>query len=145
MRRILILFLFGVLLNFSTAAQNLSAEIQELRDSYIEALKNSDTKAILKIYANDAMVHHIDGSILEGSKEIGDFYDSFFESSKATIDFNNVSTDRLAKDLVFYHDEVYLNIEGEDMRKIEVINIAEKRNGQWRVTKSYRWPMPQKQ
>ncbi|MDX1543850.1 MAG: nuclear transport factor 2 family protein [Christiangramia sp.] len=141
----LILFTFGmVLMMAGTHAQSFSKDLQQLRQSYIEALQNSDTDKILQVYSKDAAIHHIDGSMLNGSKEIGDFYNEFFKNSKATIAFENISEDKLAKDLVFYHDKVFLDIEGEDAtRNIEVVNIAKKINGKWRVIKSYRWPMPQ--
>lgn len=137
-------FIIGfVLAIYSANAQGFSKDLHQLRQDYIEALKNSDTDKILKIYAKDAAVHHIDGSMLNGSEQIGDFYDEFFENSKASIRFENVSEDKIGKDLVFYHDKVFLNIEGEaDTRNIEVVNIAKKLNGKWRVIKSYRWPMP---
>ena len=141
----LILFTFGMVLMMAGAhAQSFSKDLQQLRQSYIEALQNSDTDKILQVYSKDAAIHHIDGSMLNGSKEIGDFYNEFFKNSKATIAFENISEDKLAKDLVFYHDKVFLDIEGEDAtRNIEVVNIAKKINGKWRVIKSYRWPMPQ--
>lgn len=138
-------FIIGFVLAIcSTNAQGFSKDLQQLRQDYIEALKNSDTNKILEIYAKDADVHHIDGSMLNGSEQIRGFYDEFFENSKATIKFENVSEDKIGKDLVFYHDKVFLKIEGEaDTRKIEVVNIAKKINGKWRVIKSYRWPMPE--
>lgn len=142
MKKFLLPFLTCLILNFSLNAQSYESALAELRENYVEALANSDTKAILEIYSKDAVVHHIDGSMLSGSREIGDFYDDFFENSKATIRFKNISEDELARDLVFYHDEVYLQIEGEEPRDIEVVNVAEKKNGEWRVIKSYRWPMP---
>lgn len=122
-------------------AQSASSEIQDLRDNYFKALKTSNTKGILKVYSDDAAIHHVDGTMLNGTKEIKGFYDEFFDNSKASISFKNISQDELAKDLVFYHDNVYLNIEGEDeTQNIEVVNIAKKINGKWRVIKSYRWP-----
>ncbi|TBW28916.1 nuclear transport factor 2 family protein [Gramella sp. KN1008] len=141
----LILFTFGlVLIMAGSNAQSFSKDLQQLRQNYIEALKNSDTEKILQVYSKDAAIHHIDGTMLNGSKEIGDFYNEFFKNSKATIAFENISEDKLAKDLVFYHDKVFLDIQGEDAtRNIEVINIAKKINEKWRVIKSYRWPMPE--
>lgn len=140
-----ILFIFGfILITNSVCSQSANKDLQQLRDSYIKALKNSDTKGILKIYSDDASIHHIDGNIYNGAQEIKSFYDEFFANSKASIEFENVSEDQLAKDLFFYHDKVFLNIEGEDeTRNIEVVNIAKKINGKWRVTKSYRWPAPE--
>ncbi|MCM8570697.1 nuclear transport factor 2 family protein [Gramella jeungdoensis] len=141
----LILFTFGLVLIMAGAnAQSFSKDLQQLRQNYIQALKNSDTEKILQVYSKDAAIHHIDGTMLNGSKEIGDFYNEFFKNSKATIAFENISEDKLAKDLVFYHDKVFLDIEGEDVtRNIEVVNIAKKADGKWRVIKSYRWPMPE--
>lgn len=140
-----ILCIFGfILITSSLCSQSANKDLQQLRDSYITALKNSDTEGILKVYSDDASIHHIDGSLLNGAQEIKSFYDQFFENSKASIEFENVSEDRLAKDLFFYHDKVFLDIQGEDERRnIEVVNIAKKINGKWRVIKSYRWPMPE--
>ena len=139
----LILFAIGfALILVSSNAQTFSKDLQQLRQSYIEALKNSDTNKILEIYAKDAPIHHIDGAMLNGRKQIGDFYNEFFKEPKASIAFENVSEDKIGKDLVFYHDKVFLDIEGEGTtRNIEVVNIAKKINGKWRVIKSYRWPI----
>lgn len=124
----LILVTFGLLLIMGNSnAQPFSKDLQQLRQNYIEALKNSNTEKILEVYSNDAIVHHVDGTLLHGSKEIGDFYNEFFRNSKASIAFENISEDKLADDLVFYHDKVFLDIEGEDAtRKIEVVNIAKR-------------------
>lgn len=144
MKKLALFIFIWFLIMAGSNAQSYTKDLQELRQDYVEALKNSDTEKILQVYSKDAAVHHIDGTMLNGSKEIGDFYNEFFNTSKATIAFENISEERLAKDLVFYHDKVFLNIEGEDAtRNIEVINIAKKVNGKWRVIKSYRWPMPE--
>lgn len=144
MKKLALLTIGFMLIILSSNAQSFSKDLQQLRQNYIDALKNSDTEKILEVYSRDAAIHHIDGTMLNGSKQIGDFYNEFFKSSKATIAFENISEDKLAKDMVFYHDKVFLDIEGEDStRNIEVINIAKRINGKWRVIKSYRWPMPE--
>ncbi|MBT8319089.1 MAG: nuclear transport factor 2 family protein [Gramella sp.] len=144
MKNFFLLSLSVILINVSALAQTGSSDIQDIRDAYIEALKNSDTPGILKIYSDDVVIHHIDGTMLDGASEVGSFYDQFFEENKATISFENVSEDEIADNIMFYHDKVFLQMEGEDkIRNIEVVNIAEKVDGNWRVIKSYRWPMPE--
>lgn len=139
------LFLICVSVIFFNAvgfAQAEMSSIQDIRDAYIKAVKNSDTSGILKVYTDDVVIHHVDGTMLDGSGEVGPFYDQFFEENKATISFENISEDKLADDLIFYHDKVFLKLEGEDeIRNIEVVNIAQKKDGKWRVIKSYRWPI----
>ncbi|SDR89819.1 nuclear transport factor 2 family protein [Gramella sp. MAR_2010_147] len=142
--RNLILIVFSMVFVTSTfLAQSSNQDLNNLRESYIKALKNSDTNAILKVYSKDATIHHVDGTMLTGAKEIKAFYDEFFKSSKASIQFENISEDELTQDVMFYHDKVFLRIEGEEeIRNIEVVNIAKKLDGKWRVIKSYRWPKP---
>lgn len=143
MKRV-VLMVFGLLFFSSTFyGQTVYKSLQDLRDAYIEGFKNSDTEAILKVYSNDASVHNIDGTLLNGEDEIRDFYNGFFKDSKGTVEFKNMSEDQLSDDIFFYHDKVFLNIEGEDnTQDIEVVNIAKRTNGRWRVIKSYRWPKP---
>ena len=143
MKKILIM-VFGVMIFTSTTyGQTVYKSLQDLRDAYIEGFKNSDTEAILKVYSDDASVHNLDGTLLSGSDEIRDFYNGFFEESEGTIEFKNISEDQLSDDIFFYHDKVFLNIEGDDnTQDIEVVNIAKRTDGRWRVIKSYRWPKP---
>ncbi len=140
----LILAVLGIFIITSTSySQKVYKSLQNLRDSYVEAVKNSDTETILSLYSEDASIHSVDGSMATGSSEIRNMYDEFFKNNKARIDFKNVSEDKLTDNIFFYHDKVFLNIEGEEnTRDIEVVNIAERINGKWRVTKSYRWPKP---
>lgn len=142
--RKMIFIVFGFLMITNTNyAQTVYKNLQDLRDSYAEAFKNSDTETILKLYSDDASVYHTDGSVHNGTKEIRDLYNGFFEENKARIDFKNVSEDKLTDDIFFYHDKVFVNVEGEEnTRDIEVVNIAKRINGKWRVIKSYRWPKP---
>lgn len=142
MSKLLFIGLMLLVFPIEIQAQDFSAELQELREDYKQALSSSNTQNILQVYSEDAAIHHIDGRMLNGSQEIAAFYDSFFAINKASIDFKNISEDMIADDLVFYHDEVYLQVEGEGLEKIEVVNITKKINGKWRVIKSYRWPMP---
>ncbi|MCH4822808.1 nuclear transport factor 2 family protein [Gramella lutea] len=124
-------------------SQTVYKNLQDLRDAYVEALKNSDTETILNLYSDDASIHSVDGKLVNGSNEIRSLYNDFFKNSKATIEFKNVSEDKLSDDIFFYHDKVFLNIEGdENTRDIEVVNIAQRVDGKWRVIKSYRWPKP---
>ena len=144
MKKLIILLLGLALWSPASYSQSGNRDLQELRDAYIKALANSNTEGILKVYSDNASVHHLDGTMLQGAQEIKNFYDEFFAENKASIEFKNVSEDPLAKNVIFYHDEVFLQLDGEDaVRKIEVINIAEKMDGKWKVTKSYRWPRPE--
>lgn len=140
----LLFAVFGLFMMVNTVhSQTVYKNLQDLRDAYVEALKNSDTEAILKIYSDDATIHNIDGTLVNGSNEIRGLYNDFFKNSRASIEFKNISEDKLADDIFFYHDKVFLNIEGDDnTRDIEVVNIAKRIDGRWRVIKSYRWPKP---
>ncbi len=140
----LIFIVFGFLLITNVSyGQKVYKNLQNLRDAYSEAVKNSDTETILKLYADDATIHNFDGTIVTGTDEIRKLYNDFFAESKATISFRNVSEDLLTDDIFFYHDKVFLNIKGEDNTiDMEVVNIAKRTNGKWRVIKSYRWPKP---
>ena len=140
----IVLMMFGLMIFTNTIyGQTVYKSLQDLRDAYVEAFKNSDTDAILKLYSDDATVHSIDGTMFKGQDEISNLYDTFFADAKGSIDFKNVSEDQLSDDIFFYHDKVFLNIKGEDnTRDIEVVNIAKRTGDRWRVIKSYRWPKP---
>ncbi|SDR65599.1 YybH family protein [Christiangramia echinicola] len=143
MKKLLFMIFSLIIFTSTTYGQTVYKSLQDLRDAYIEGFKNSDTEALLKVYSDDASIHHVDGSILSGANEIRKLYDGFFKESKGTIEFKNISEDQLSEDIFFYHDKVFLNIEGEEnTRDIEVVNIAERRDGNWLVIKSYRWPKP---
>ena len=143
MKRLSFLVLGLFLMTATTYGQTVFKSLQDLRDTYSQAFENSDIETILKLYSDDASVHHIDGSMYTGTSEIRDLYREFFKNSSGSVEFKNVSEDQLSDDIFFYHDRVFLNIDGEDNTEdIEVVNIAERRDGKWRVTKSYRWPKP---
>jgi len=143
MKKLLFLIPAFLLISFISSGQNTNKDLQESRDIYSEAFKNSDVETILKVYSDDAVVHHLDGTLYTGSNEIRNLYEEFFQNSEATVGFENVSEDKLSDDLIFYHDKVFLDIKGEEeTRNIEVVNVAQKINGKWRVIKSYRWPKP---
>lgn len=143
MKNIILFIAAGILIIGNAIGQSQNNDLENLRNAYITAVKNSDTQGILKVYSDDAVIHNTNGEMSEGTSEIRDQYDEFFGNTKATISFENVSEDELAKDIFFYHDKVFLEMDSEDETiYIEVVNIAEKVNGEWRVTKSYRWPMP---
>jgi uncharacterized protein (TIGR02246 family) len=137
----IISFSFVMIIGLLTInGQTSNPEIEKLKDNYITAVEKSSTDGILKIYSEDAAIRHIDGTVLQGEKEIRDLYNKFFAENKATISFENVSLDKLGDDLIFYHDKVFLDLEGkEDTENLEVVNIAKKIDGKWRVIKSYRW------
>ncbi len=143
MRTIYILIFAWVMLSLPAHAQSSEAFLNELRENYVQALQNSDTEGILKVYSDNVMIHHIDGTMLKGADEVRDFYNKFFEENKARIRFENVSEDKLTDGLYFYHDKVFLDLESDEQtRRLEVVNIAKKIDGKWLVIKSYRWPMP---
>ncbi|GAA4321582.1 hypothetical protein GCM10023115_49250 [Pontixanthobacter gangjinensis] len=143
MKRTVFIVLGLLFMAMTTNAQTVFKSLQDLRDAYSEAFANQDTEAILKIYSDDASIHHTDGSMINGTAEIRNLYNGFFKENSGRIDFKNVSEDQLTDDIFFYHDKVFVNINGEDnTRDIEVVNIAERKDGKWRVTKSYRWPKP---
>ena len=96
----LLFIVFGVIMfTNTTSAQTVYKNLQDLRDSYAQALSKSDTDAILQIYSDDASIHHVNGDMYTGENEIRNLYDDFFSNNKATIEFKNVSEDKLADDL----------------------------------------------
>ncbi len=142
MKNLILCICISVFIVGTALGQSGNKELEKLRNGYITALKNSDTPVILKMYADDATIHHIDGTLYTGTSEIKGLYDQFFEKNKAEIKFENVSEDELSKGVLFYHDNVFLDLDTEEETVLlEVVNIAEKIDGKWRVTKSYRWPV----
>ena len=144
MKKFIFLFLGLVLFTNTSKGQSADKEIQQLRDAYVEAFGNSDIQGILEVYSENAVIHNTDGNMVQGSNEIKESYEQFFANSDASISFENISEDALADDMIFYHDKVFLKMDGEeDVSNIEVVNIAKKIDDKWRVIKSYRWPMPE--
>lgn len=129
-----------VALTFRANAQ--MADLQKFNSNYINGIEEGDASTLSNLYANDAFIRNIDGSMVSGLDEIKQQYEAFYSSGKHKLTLKNKEETTLDKKHLFVSGNYELTqLDGEKtVTKGEYVNVLKKVKGEWKIYKSYRYP-----
>ena len=146
LKNILLLFVVSISApsSFYVHAQNV--DVERMHQQYIKMIDTENLDFIDALYTNDATIKNTDGSMVSGLDAIKAQYGATFNAGKYNITLKTIDETVLKKGFMFVSGSfVFSKIdEPKVVQSGQFVNTLKKVKGNWKIFKSYRYTIPQK-